>query len=47
MLCKECNKEIGDDINEGKKTLLVIYAVNKLSESDASQLQEILHHYQQ
>lgn len=39
---KDWGKETGDDINEGKKTLLVIYAVNELSENDASRLKEIL-----
>ncbi|MFH1240093.1 MAG: polyprenyl synthetase family protein [Candidatus Diapherotrites archaeon] len=39
---KDWGKEIGDDINEGKKTLLVIYALKKLNKADSSKLKEIL-----
>ncbi|MBI4210408.1 MAG: polyprenyl synthetase family protein [Candidatus Diapherotrites archaeon] len=35
-------KELGDDINEGKRTLLVIHALKTLSPEKASRLMEIL-----
>ncbi len=35
-------KEVGDDINEGKRTLLVIHALEKAEKEDAEKLIEIL-----
>ncbi len=39
---KKYKKKIGDDITEGKRTLLVIYALNHLEGKDADRLKEIL-----
>jgi len=39
---KEWGKEIGDDINEGKRTLMVIHTLKKANEQDKKRLIEIL-----
>ena len=39
---KDWGKEVGDDINEGKRTLLVIHALNNSSKEKAVRLTEIL-----
>ena len=38
----QCGKGFGDDITEGKRTLMVIYTLNKASEEDRKQLLDIL-----
>ena len=39
---KEWGKEIGDDINEGKRTLMVIHTLKKASDEDKKRLIQIL-----
>jgi geranylgeranyl pyrophosphate synthase len=38
----QCNKGFGDDVTEGKRTLMVIHTLNNASEEDKSRLLEIL-----